>query len=97
MPFENEAGRAPEIYGFHKAWERGQGCRLPKGCRHQNAVRAAARNIRCRLPGLAGSQRSLKVWPRRGGGTCQGGESCNVMMNAPPFGGVTSRVTLTSQ
>src|ERR1700722_7349566 len=130
MPFENEAGQALEIYGFHKARSRGLGCRLSSraadprfkqrcedfravgtadqndavafafpvicGC-VQNAVRAAAWDIRCKLPGLAGSQRSLKVWPRRGGGTCQGVECCNVVMNAPPFGGVTSSVTLTSQ
>jgi hypothetical protein len=48
------------------------------GC-DQNAVREVPSGIRCKLPGLAGSQRSLNLWPRRGGGTCHGVESCRVV------------------
>jgi hypothetical protein len=50
----------------------------------QNAVRAAVWDIRWRLPGLAGSQRSLNVWPCRGGATCHGMVSCSVVTNALP-------------
>src|ERR1700722_9898518 len=61
MPFENEAGRAPEIYGFHKARERGQCCRLSKrrSCRslgHQMQVTGIGR-VAAQPEGLAASRR----------------------------------------